>query len=349
VPELMKWLRSFAAGALFVVTMAVGRAADVTPPAVEFRYPTDGMVLTTNWPAIRGVASDEPGGSGLQQVTISILAPDGTFWNGSAYVAEPVALSTVITDGTNWARTGGIPVKHDLQTGEYTVFAKAVDVAGNPTEISIVVTMNVPPPPPNDDFEDAELIPGNEGGLLSNTLGATREEGEPLHASVEGSASVWYKWVAPEAGFLTASTFGSTIDTIMGVYTGNSVSSLTLQDGNDDGGELGSSIVSISVAADATYHIAIDGKFGAAGGIALNWQFSSSARPRLRMRTTNSPSASVVVSWPSASQGFTLYSSLEAAPASWSVVPEAPSTEGEQQVVILPATGPRRFFRLEKP
>jgi hypothetical protein len=122
-----------------------------------------------------------------------------------------------------------------------------------------------------------------------------------------------------------------------------------LQDGNDDGGELGSSIVEISVAADSTYYIAIDGKFGTSGGIVLNWQFSSLARPRLKIRTTNSPSASIVVSWPSASQGFTLYSSPDAAPAGWSMVPEAPSTEGGQQVVILPATGPRRFFRLEKP
>jgi hypothetical protein len=325
------------------------QAADTTPPQLRFTYPADGMLLVTNWPSIRGVVTDETGGSGVSNVTISIMAPDGTFWNGSGYGPEPVELSTVITDGTNWSRSTGIPVKTNLQMGNYVIFADAYDVASNLTEISITVTMNVPPPPPNDDFADAELIAGTEGSVHSTTTGATREPGEPLHAFVEGNASIWYKWVAPEPGFLLVHTLGSTIDTIMGIYTGSSVSNLVLQDGNDDGGELGSSRVEISVAADTTYYIAIDGKFGFSGSIVVNWEFSSLAQPRLRIRLTNSPSAGVVVSWPAASTGFTLESTANLQPGGWAPVSELPSNEGDQQVVILPLSGSQRLFRLQKP
>ena len=325
------------------------RAADTTPPVVQFTYPTDGATLTTNWPAIRGVVTDEPGGSGVALVTVTLLAPDGTFWNGSAYGPDPVALPTVITDGTNWAISSGIPIKADLQTGAYTIFADAEDVEHNTAGVSITVTMNVPPPPANDDFADAELISGPVGRVQSSTAGATRETGEPLHAFSDGIASIWYKWVAPEPGFLTVHTLGSTIDTLMAIYTGNSISALTLQDGNDDGGELGSSRVEISVTADTTYYIAIDGKFGAIGSTVLNWEFSSLAQPRLRVRTTNSSTA-LVVSWPAAATGFTLYSAPDAAPmAGWSLVSEAPVVEGAEHRVTTPLTGPSRMFRLQKP
>ena len=348
----MKLVRSFAAYVSLALLLAVrASAADDTPPVVQFTYPTDGMVLITNWVSIRGTVTDEPGGSGVSNVTIVILAPDGTnFWNGSAYGPDPVPLPTVITDGTNWAISSGIPVKANLQMGNYTIFADALDVAENTAGISVTVTMNVPPPPPNDDFASAELLSGQEGRVQSSTAGATREPGEPQHAFVEGNASIWYKWVAPEAGFLLVRTLGSTIDTIMAIYTGSSVSSLTLQDGNDDGGQLGSSEVGISVAAGITYFIAIDGKFGTSGTTVLTWEFSSLARPRLGLRMTNSPTASVVVSWPAGSEGFTLYSAPDAAPqAGWSAVPQAPVIEGSERRVTVPIGDGTQMFRLQKP
>jgi hypothetical protein len=53
------------------------------------------------------------------------------------------------------------------------------------------------------------------------------------HAANEGGASIWYSWTPcfNDVGFV--STEGSSFDTLLGVYTGSSISSLTLA-GNDD-------------------------------------------------------------------------------------------------------------------
>ena len=45
---------------------------------------------------------------------------------------------------------------------------------------------------------------------------------------------MWYRWTAPSAGEAIFSTFGSTFDTDLAVYTGTSMSSLTLENCSDD-------------------------------------------------------------------------------------------------------------------
>lgn len=63
---------------------------------------------------------------------------------------------------------------------------------------------------------------------------------------------------SPSAAYLT--TGGSAFDTLLGVYTGMSVSTLTTVVQDDDGGEGASSLVSFVPLSDTTYSIAIDGK-----------------------------------------------------------------------------------------
>ena len=71
---------------------------------------------------------------------------------------------------------------------------------------------------------------------------------------------------------MTINTSGSNFDTLLAVYTGNSVSVLTAVASNDDANypfNLTSS-VTFHVVAGQTYHIAVDGWNGAAGNIVLN-------------------------------------------------------------------------------
>ena len=49
-----------------------------------------------------------------------------------------------------------------------------------------------------------------------------------------GGASVWYSWTAPLEGEVEIDTVGSDFDTLIGVYTGNAVGSLTEVASNDD-------------------------------------------------------------------------------------------------------------------
>ena len=79
---------------------------------------------------------------------------------------------------------------------------------------------------------------------------------------------------------MTLDTHGSTFDTLLAVYTGNSVSSLSPVVSDDDTSvaDLTSS-VSFGAKAGVTYRIAVDGYFGAEGPITLNMAWSPPVLP----------------------------------------------------------------------
>jgi hypothetical protein len=130
--------------------------------------------------------------------------------------------------------------------------------------------------PVNDNFDKAITLSGNvaNGGGLN--VSATKQSGEPNHAGNAGGKSFWWKWKAPASGTMEISTYGSTFDTLLGVYKGTSVSSLTkiVSNNNDpDGGT--HSRVTFNAVSGTTYYIAIDGNNGAVGSAAIRLNFSS--------------------------------------------------------------------------
>jgi len=77
-------------------------------------------------------------------------------------------------------------------------------------------------------------------------------------------------------GLLLLSTEGSQFDTLLAVYTGPSIHSLTNIASNDDANNgVSFSDVTISVRAGENYHIAIDGFAGASGNYELHYVFNS--------------------------------------------------------------------------
>jgi len=128
--------------------------------------------------------------------------------------------------------------------------------------------------PVNDMFANRISITGTNAVVTGSTVGATWESGEPYHAGEFGYNSVWWTWTAPSTGTVTISTAGSTFDTLLGVYTGSSVSSLTTIASNDDDPDAGdfSSTVSFEVVPGETYQIAVDGYDGDTGNVTLSLQ-----------------------------------------------------------------------------
>jgi len=98
---------------------------------------------------------------------------------------------------------------------------------------------------------------------------ATREAGEPNHAGEPGGKSIWWKWTAPSELSVTVDTHGSSFDTLLAVYTGNSVERLQVVAGNDDWGGP-TSQVSFMATAGVEYQIAVDGFDGMGGEVVLN-------------------------------------------------------------------------------
>lgn len=173
----------------------------------------------------------------------------------------------------------------------------------------------------NNNFTNATVIIGATGQATSSNVGYTREAGEPTHqpagfpAAEVGQRSAWWLWTAPASGSITFSTMGSSFDTVLAVYTGNSVGALTQVVQNDDAnGTNLTSLVTFSAVQGSVYRIAVDG-YRTPGGdqregsITLNWSsgatppptgkpdlmvWEPSMEPRLEIRTFAAGDCSVV-------------------------------------------------------
>ena len=136
--------------------------------------------------------------------------------------------------------------------------------------------------PLNDAFTNATLISGASGTISGFSFGATRETNEPVHyPDGQGSASVWFAWIAPDSGTAVFDTFGSSFDTLLAAYTGTDLTNLVQVAANDDEGEGLQSRINFSAESGKTYFIAVDGFQGASGSYTLSWQ--------LPVLTTNNP------------------------------------------------------------
>lgn len=173
----------------------------------------------------------------------------------------------------------------------------------------VVLNWSLEVPPLNDNFADATPITGSSGTISGHNSAATQEPGEPNHAGEPGGRSVWFRWTAPADGVYSFDTSGSSLNTLLAVYTGASVNALSLMASNDDSGVDITSAVSFSALNGVTYHFAVDGYAMEAGALTLNW--SPFNDPRVMFTTlhhfTNSisdgssPQAGLVMS------GDTLY------------------------------------------
>ncbi len=131
--------------------------------------------------------------------------------------------------------------------------------------------------PANDNFVDAITLPGIAGVQTgTDNNGATLEVSEPDPGAIN---TVWFKWTSPSGGDFTFKTDGSTNtsagewDSIIGIYTGTTVSTLTALPGTPrDTGD--KETMTVAVTAGTTYYIQLAG-FNAeqATNIKLTWSF----------------------------------------------------------------------------
>lgn len=188
-----------------------------------------------------------------------------------------------------------------------TWWARISDIGSPPPSPTPTISPTPPPTPPpapaNDNFANAQTISGCSGSVNGTNLGATRETGEPRHdpANNSGSASVWYQWTAPASASVTITTINSDFDTLLGVYTGTAVNSLTACPScrNDDidtqQGNVQSSVTFTAVSG-TVYKIAVDGWCCAGdevGNIVLNWSQSNCAPSSLGVEQNTTQLAAV--------------------------------------------------------
>jgi len=236
--------------------VAPGRLPDTNGPVTTIISPASESLFTTNAVTLTGTAKDPRlDDTGVRQVFLQVNT------------GQPVAVAGT----TNWFGQLLLP------PGTNTVRAFAQDIAGNvgPADIIVVRFIN----PTNDNFGDAIELTGLAGVVTAVNERATREPGEPLHAGNEGGHSIWYQLRAPVNGTLFLSTTNSDFDTLLAVYTGDSVTNLTLVANNDDAFPQGDfSQLTTAVVSNQLYYIAVDGYGGTYGNVRLQYIFTTIER-----------------------------------------------------------------------
>jgi hypothetical protein len=90
-------------------------------------------------------------------------------------------------------------------------------------------------------FTTPGVLSGNSGYVVNDNTGVMPDPGAPSTAGFPPNAPLWYSWTAPVDGEVTLDTVGSVddiflqpLDTVLGVYTGNTLGTLSQVAANDD-------------------------------------------------------------------------------------------------------------------
>src|ERR1051326_3126181 len=136
--------------------------------------------------------------------------------------------------------------------------------------ISSNALLVIPVPPVNDNFNNFIVVGGTNVTTTGSNQDPPQEAGEPNITGNPGGASVWWVWTPTTNGFVTLSTIVSSFDTLLGIYTGNNVASLSVVASDDNSGGGGTSLCTFHAFAGTSYRIAVDGFNGVSGNITLN-------------------------------------------------------------------------------
>ena len=207
-----------------------------------------------------------------------------TFANGAVTVSwtAPSSSGTNAITSYQVVTSGGISVcswssgplqcqSTSLSAGTYSFKVSASSSAGASPYSSLSNSVVVSTSGNNDYFSSARVLSGTSGSTYDTNTSATRETGEPTTRGATASTK-WYSYVPASSGTLAINTNGSSFDTVLGVFTGSSVSSLTTVASDDDSGDGFSSLVSFSVSSGTTYFVQVASwSAGQVGAISLNW------------------------------------------------------------------------------
>ncbi|MCI0747832.1 MAG: immunoglobulin domain-containing protein [Verrucomicrobia subdivision 3 bacterium] len=126
------------------------------------------------------------------------------------------------------------------------------------------------PVPTNDNFAASYAISGAQGSTNGTTIRATRESGETNHAGNANTPSVWYTWTAPGNGnvaFELTNTFFAGSQAALAIYTGSSVSSLTLVTNR----AAPAPNVTFNASSGTAYRVAVIGYNNSAANFTFKW------------------------------------------------------------------------------
>ncbi|MCX7004372.1 MAG: hypothetical protein NTV22_14015, partial [bacterium] len=124
--------------------------------------------------------------------------------------------------------------------------------------------------PNNDLFAARYAVSGEMGTTNGSNIDATVEVGEDT-LGYDGTQTVWWTWTAPATGTYAFDTYGSDFDTVLAIWQGSVLASLTLVGKNDDNNML-QSFCPFEATSGGVYQIQVNGyNEEKCGIITLSW------------------------------------------------------------------------------
>ena len=168
------------------------------------------------------------------------------------------------------------------------IYSSRIIIPESSTVLSLTVTVSAPGKiagiltkefaiasrPPNDRFENIQVLAGSESAVSGSNIAATLDRNEPVNPTSSGTHSVWWEWAARTNGTAVITTLGSDFDTTLAVYEGSSLENLVLVASNDDFNGL-TSKVSFAAQANTSYSIQLNGYGQSVGNTVLNYPSDS--------------------------------------------------------------------------
>ena len=230
----------------------------------------NGASLWWTWTAARsGLVTLDTSGSTRydDEVMDTVLA---VYTGASLQTLTPVSANND-SDSTPGVRTSRLSFRAVAGTTYQIAVASATE-SGHTDAQRGYVSLHLAHAPDNDSFANRLAFPSAVGRVHDDNRGATLEAGEPAHGGIVGGRSVWWSWVATTNGHFVVDTAGSSFDTMLAVYTGSGLGSLTLVDeGHGDPiDNFRVARVQFLAVAGTEYCIVVDGEGEGVGEIVLN-------------------------------------------------------------------------------
>lgn len=161
---------------------------------------------------------------------------------------------------------GSLEPEVDFTATAGVTYRIRVDSAGTVTG-SFAISYGVDPPA-NDDFADAVPLGDAAGSTAGDLARSTGEAGEP-GIGTGTTSSVWFSWTVPESGPARLTTAGSATRNQLTVWTGSTLTALTLVASNDVGAH--GTLVDLTAAAGTRYQIQVRGSGAFRGSFQLDY------------------------------------------------------------------------------
>jgi hypothetical protein len=113
--------------------------------------------------------------------------------------------------------------------------------------------------PRNDYFANAAVVKGLPFVYQEDTTNGSSQSGEPIDCGTTMVHSVWFKYKRSTTASVSADTFGSSFDTVLGLYRGTSLGSLSWIGCSDDRAGTLQSQITWTAVAGTTYYIQVTG------------------------------------------------------------------------------------------